>query len=99
MNRKKEYWEMNTAELREATRQYDREELGLPGKPLTASDRKLLAKARRRGRRLARPEIMRVRISMEPALLTQTDATAKKWGISRSELIARGLRQVLKRAG
>jgi hypothetical protein len=99
MKRKKEYWEMNTAELRKATRQYDREMPGLPGKPLTAYDRGLLAKARRRGRSLARPEIVRIHISLEPALLTQTNAAAKKWGISRSELIARGLRQVLKRAG
>ena len=99
MKRKKEYWEMNTAELREATRKYDREELGLPGKPLTAYDRKLHAMARRRGRPRIGLGAEKIRISVERDLLSQTDAAAKKWGVSRSELIARGLRHVLKRAG
>lgn len=54
MPQKKPFWEMTTAELREATKQYDREELGLPGKPLTAADRKLHVRASLRARQRRR---------------------------------------------
>jgi hypothetical protein len=99
MKRKREYWEMNTAELREATREYDREELGLPGKPLTAFDRKLHAEARRRGRPRVGLGAEKIRISVERSLLTKADAAAKRLRVTRSELFARGLQQVLKLAG
>ena len=46
----KPYWEMTTAELRAATRRYDAEMPGLPGKPMSAAGRKLHAQARRRSR-------------------------------------------------
>jgi hypothetical protein len=48
MKTQKPYWEMNTAELRAATREFDAEMLDVPGKPLTTSDRRLLAEARKR---------------------------------------------------
>lgn len=47
----KAFWDMDTAELREATRKYDKEMPGLPGKPLTAADRKLHAQAGIRGKK------------------------------------------------
>jgi len=94
----KPYWEMNTAELREATKQYDREELGLPGKPLTARDKKLHAEARKRGRPQVGKGAEKIRVSLERDLLKETDATAKRLHISRSELIAKGLRSILKKA-
>lgn len=99
MKKKKEYWEMNTAELREATKEYDREQLGLPGKPLTAADRKLLARAVRRGRPRVGLGAEKIRISVERDLLSKADAAAKRMHLSRSELIARGLREILRRAG
>jgi hypothetical protein len=45
----KPYSQMTTAELREATRAYDREELGLLGKPLTAAQRKAFRATGKRG--------------------------------------------------
>ncbi len=99
MKPKKPYWEMNTAELREATKQYDKEELGLPGKPLTAADKRLFAQARRRGRPPVGQGAEKIRISLERGLLKEADAAANRLHISRSELIARGLRSVLKKAG
>jgi hypothetical protein len=99
MKPKKPYWEMNTAELREATKQYDQEELGLPGKPLTPADKQLLAKARRRGRPVVGQGAEKIRVSLERGLLKQADKEAKRLHISRSELIAQGLRSVLKKAG
>jgi hypothetical protein len=96
---KKKYTEMTTDELREATRQYDREELGLPGKPLTSYDRKLHAQARRRGRPTVGLGAEKIRISLERGLLKRTDRAAKRMHVSRSELIARGLQVVLKLAG
>ena len=99
MTQKKPFWEMTTAELREATKQYDREELGLPGKPLTAFDRKLHAEARRRGRPRVGMGAEKIRVSLERKLLSQTDAAAKRLHVNRSQLIARGLRELLKLAG
>jgi hypothetical protein len=98
MKTQKPYWEMNTDELREATKQYDREELGLPGKPLTAADRKLLARARRRGRPTVGQGAEKIRISLERGLLKEADKAAERMHISRSELIAMGLRSVLRKA-
>jgi hypothetical protein len=43
--KQKPYWEMKTSELAAATAQHDRPMPGLPGKPLTKKDRKLLARA------------------------------------------------------
>ena len=91
----KPYWEMTTAELREATREFDREELGLPGKPLTAHDRKLHAQARRRAKMNAK----NIRVSLEGDLVKQADAVARKLHLTRSEVIANSLRVTLKRAG
>ena len=99
MKNKKPYWEMNTAELREATKQYDREELGISGKPLTPADKRLLSRARRRGRPPIGRGAEKIRISLERGLLKEADAVAKRLHVSRSELIARGLRTVLKKAG
>ena len=99
MKKSKPYWEMNTVELREATRQYDVEMPGLPGRPLSAAGKRELARARRRGRPRIGLGAEKIRVSLERELLSQTDAAARKWRVSRSELIARCLRKVLKLAG
>lgn len=94
--KKKPYWEMTTAELRKATRKYDKEELGVPGSPLTAADRKLLARAARGpGRPKVGAGAKRVLVSIEARLLDQADDTARRLGLTRSELIARGLRSAI----
>jgi hypothetical protein len=99
MVQKKPFWEMTTAELREATKKYDREELGLPGKPLTAFDRKLHVQAGLRGRPRIGLGAKKVQISVERGLLQKMDATARKLRLSRSEMIARALQTVLRIAG
>jgi hypothetical protein len=73
-NKQKPYWEMATAELRETTKEFDAEMLGLPGKPLTAADRRLLARARRRGQRAA---ILMRSLSPELATALQSDPIAR----------------------
>jgi hypothetical protein len=95
----KPFWEMTTAELREATKPYDREELDLPGKPLTSFDRKLHVRARLRGRPRVGLGAAKVQISVERGLLHKADVTAKKLRISRSELIGRALPTVIRLAG
>lgn len=97
MKTRKPYWEMTTAELREATKQYDREELGLPGKPLTKADRKLHEEAARKG--AGRPKVgqgaQRVLVSIERGVLKEADAAARKLHITRSQLVTRGLREMI----
>jgi|SRR6266566_7834433 len=95
----KPYWEMNTAELREATKEYDR-----PGRP------KFLRpppEERRRHeealRKVGRPRVgqgaKRVLITIERGLLKDADALARRRNTSRARLIAEGLKMVLKKAG
>ena len=99
MKQKKNYWEMNTQELREATKHYDQEELGLPGNPLTLEDETLLSRAAKRGRPAVGKGAKRVLVSVERGLLTDADAAAERLNISRSELIDRGLRAAIVLAG
>ena len=96
--KQKPYWEMTTAELREATREFDKPMPGLPGKPLTAADRRLLHMAKRKGRPRIGLGAEKIRVSLERGLLLQTDAAAKKQHLTRSQLIAHSLRATLKRA-
>lgn len=99
MKPKKPYWEMNTIELGAATREFDQEMPGLPGKPLSAAMRERLARARRRGRPRIGLGAEKVRISLERELLSRTDAAARRLRLSRSQLIAKYLREGLRRAG
>jgi hypothetical protein len=97
MKRKKlkPYWEMTTAELREATKEFDKE--FVPTRPLSTRMRAQLRRARLGP---GRPKIGKgaksVLISVEQGLLEDADAFARKYRLSRSELFARGLRTVLK---
>jgi hypothetical protein len=96
MKPQKPYWEMTTAELREATKEFDAE--FVPTRPLTPAMKARLRRARMK--RPGRPKVGKgsraVMVSMEESLLNKADALAKKQKISRSELIARGLRILLK---
>jgi hypothetical protein len=101
---KKHWSEMNTRELAEATRELDKEFSGEGWKPLTARDKALFkrsaAKAAAKAAR-GRPRIgkgaERINISIERQMLKKADALAKREGVKRSELIARGLAMLLKR--
>lgn len=98
--RRKPYDRMMTAELAEATQQYDREELGLPGRPLTLRDKALhrQARARKPGRPKYGQGAAAVTVSIERGLLKQADALAKRRKVGRSRLFAEGLQSVLSRA-
>lgn len=93
------YERMSLAQLREATKQYDVEDLSPPrSKPVAP---KLQAAERRIRKNLGgRPKIgqgaKRVLITVEQGLLKEADRVAKARKMSRSELIAMGLRMAMK---
>jgi len=86
---------MTAAELREATREYDKEWTGrgLPGKPMTAADRAVHKRAR--GRPVVGKGAKIVPISIERTLLSEADAFARRRKLKRSEMVAQGLRLVM----
>src|SRR5256885_546287 len=99
--RKKSYYErfmaMSDAERDAEVAKLNREFLS--SRPLTAAQR---AQHRRAQRKAGRPIVgkgaKRLTISMELGLLERADRLAKRNKLSRSELIARGIRTLL-RAG
>src|SRR2546430_103717 len=94
-NPNKPYWEMTTEELRAATKEYDRP--NLRSYPLNAEDKVLHRRAKRR--KPGRPRIgkgaARVPVSLERGLLKRIDAFAKRNGVSRSQVLARGAETVI----
>jgi hypothetical protein len=99
MKRKlKPYQQMTTAELAEATRQYDKPGTIDRTRPMTRAERAKERKARHAG---GRPRIgrgaERINITIERNLLAQTDAMARQKKIGRSEMIALGLKLLIRR--
>jgi hypothetical protein len=96
---KKSYLEMNAAELAQATSEYDNEFIGVPGKPLTAVQRRQHERARAKiGRPIVGKGHKVISTSMEIGLLRRADALAKRRKIPRAALIAEGLRLILSKA-
>ncbi len=95
MKRKKRYSEMNLVELAEAMKRFDEDFVFEKGKPLTAADRKRHAVAWKRGRPRIGLGAEKVRVTIEKGLLREADLFARASGMSRSELVARGLRAIL----
>ena len=98
--KRKPYWEMNERELAAATREYDKPMPGLPGRPLTAADKKLhravAATARRKAGRPVKGEGSEVvAVSVERGLLKQADAWAKRRKLGRSQLFTEALKSLL----
>jgi hypothetical protein len=101
MKRKaRRYQDMTAAELAEATKEYD-----LPGtinrtRPMSPAERAEERKARHAG---GRPPVgrgsERINITIERGLLAQADAMARRQKIGRSELIARSLQLLVRKAG
>ena len=93
----KSYWEMTTQELREATREFDRERTAAP-KPLTPAMR---ARWERAKKKMGRPRVgkgaKRILITVEGGLLERLDRFVKASGSTRSATIARGVQAVLDR--
>jgi hypothetical protein len=76
-------------------KKYDEEFFFLKGRPLTPAQRTLWERAKRRGRPIIGQGARVISLSVERQLLKEADARAKALGISRAELVARGLRAVL----
>jgi hypothetical protein len=86
---------MTTRELEEATKDLDEEFAFLKGRPLNRRERQRHAKARKRGRPQIGEGAEKIRVSIERGLLVKSDAYARKHGMSRSELIAKGLKAIM----
>jgi hypothetical protein len=95
MTRKKPYHKMTTAELAEATKEFERDAPLEQVKPLSPELKAKWERARRHEARPARPRVRKgaraVLVTIERGLLAHADTFAAAQGISRSELIARGL--------
>ena len=92
----KPYWEMTTAELREATKEFDEEFIGETFGPPTAEQRAQDSRARRkRGRPRVGQGSKTIAVTVEKRLLAKTDRMAKKLNLPRAVLIARGLQAVV----
>ncbi len=92
----KPYQEMTTAELGEATKEFDQEFIGQTFGPPTPEQWAQFKKAKRkRGRPRHGMGAKTISVTVEVQLLAKTDRLAKKLHVPRAVLIARGLQAVL----
>lgn len=90
------YSGMSAEELDAETEKFDRELVILESKPLTRALKDKLRSARRkRGRPRVGKGAKRVLITLERSLLQRSDAFARRKKLSRSQLIALGLKVLL----
>jgi hypothetical protein len=96
----KSFFEMTNAERAEATREFDEEFVIDKCRPLTAAERARWEAAKRKKPGTANGRDLRtISVAVERKLLAQSDALAKRLGITRARLIARGLKAVLAAEG
>lgn len=101
MKKRKPYWEMTTAELREATREFDQPLIADKGKPLSPAEQDRFRKARehavavKRGRPRIGHGAARITTTIERSLLQRADTFAKSHGLTRAQLIAQGMERIL----
>lgn len=89
--RPKSWGDMNTEELAAATAEFDKEDLA-PPKPLRGEKlRRYRHAMRKRGRPRIGKGSQAITVTLEKELLSRTDRTAKRRGITRSQLIALAL--------
>lgn len=92
----KAFWEMNTEELAAATAEFDKEFIADSFRPMTAAERARWQLIKRKpGRPRNGRGVKVISVSVEKDLLKQSDALAKRLGISRAQLVARGLKGML----
>ena len=86
---------MTIAELEELSKYFDQE--NVPTRPLTAKDRKDLARSARRrpGRPKSGEGAERVLVTIEGGLLRRADAYCKAKNLKRAQLIAIGLQKAM----
>jgi len=96
---RKPYGQMNTAELAQATREFEDDYAFERGRPLTADGRKAHALARAKGDREGARRTKVIALPVDRATLREADAFARRHGLTRSQLFARGVRAVMVAAG
>jgi len=96
MQKQKPCDQMTAAELGRATRQYDEPFAALrESKPLTPAMRRKHRQAAKRARARISKDAAKLSIRMERRLLERADRFAKSHGLTRSELIASGVRAIV----
>jgi len=96
----KPYWEMTTAELREATKQFDEEFIADKGRPLTPEEQALWEQVKAKGEDATNGKPQQtIAVRLDKTLLERCSALAKKKRLTRDALIARGLRALLAAEG
>jgi hypothetical protein len=96
--RSKPLTRMNATELARATAEFDKPMVIDTFRPLSSAERQAWQRATRANGK-GKQKAAHVRITLEPRLLKEADALARKRGLSRSELIAQGLLHLLRKAG
>lgn len=93
----KQYSKMTTAELAEATKEFDREFVAETFRPLTPAEHVKWERLKRAtpGRPKVGEGVQVVSVSIEKQLLRSADRLAKRRKVSRASLIAEGLRALL----
>ena len=92
----RKYSRMTAEELAAATAEFDADFDDRRFKPLDAQATKLWDKAKRkRGRPAIGKGVKVVSVSLEKGLLEATDKLAKRLGVSRAHLVAKGLKTLL----
>jgi hypothetical protein len=95
---RKKYWDMTAEELEAATKQFDEEFVADKSRALTAAEREQWQRARRkRGRPRIGKGYQRISVSLERGLLERVTALARKRRVSRSQLFAQVMADLLAR--
>ena len=91
--------QMNTKELDQATKEFEREFVaGAFGPPGPVEPEQWRRAKRKRGRPRRGRGVKVISVSLEQGLLSRCDALAKRLGVSRAALISRGLHKMLSAA-
>ena len=95
--RRKPWDQMTTAELAEATKEFDEEFVIDRTRPMNAAERARWERAKR-GRPRVGKGSRAVSVTIEVGLLERADRVARQRGVTRARLIAEGLRRVVGKA-
>lgn len=94
-NSTKQYWEMTTEELRQATREFDLEFVADKAVPLSPELRERWQRAKSKHPRQRDPSKETITVRVDKSLLARFRALAKKKRLSPDALFARGLKALL----
>ncbi len=93
---KKNYWEMDAAELAAATEKFDQPNAADDARPLTPAETAHWQQVKRkRGRPKTGQGFQRISLSIEKGLLQEVNAAVKKRKVSRSQFLAELLKKGL----